>query len=248
MLFETETLRLIVALDLRVPEGENERDLAQELLERTCDKLGPLGVTIKINTIARILGSTAIELLQDNGLACFLDLKLVDIGNTLRNEVSWIQRYAPFMLTVYERVKPAVFTELMELLPDTLVLPVGPLTDFDDKDFEHFGNPNEQTRNSAVDAFFKRAWRLKAQGVVCAPTDIKLTAPGFRESVTFVTPAVQPAWLVNDNTPNALTPAMAIQAGAGALVVGRGITAQEDIRAAAEKTLEEMARARQALS
>ena len=238
-LFKTPNQRLIVAADYRPPQNENPVPSTQRFLEKMVDELEGLGVTFKLNTIARILGTRSLELLNDNDIGCFLDLKLFDIGNTLMNDVSWIQFYKPLIVTVAERVKPEAFKRIMTTLDETLVLPVGPLTDLDDADFKHFQLANRQTE---VRAFFKRVWQLRAHGAICAPTDIALAPEGFRSDATFVTPAVKPEWsLEDDNSENALTPARAIKAGADAIVVGRGITAAANMRDAAKRTIDEIA-------
>jgi len=236
--FETDSERLIVAADFRPEPDENPVEQAQAFLERIVNGLSGLEVTIKINTIARILGARAVELIQDEGLSCFLDLKLLDIKNTIENDAAWITYYEPLMLTVGERVKPSALEMLGRLLPKTLILPVGPLTDLEDDDFVHFGMPS---RDAEVTAFFDRISKLGVKGAICAPTDIGLAPQGFRDSAIIVTPAVKPAWSVPDNnSANALTPAKAIRAGASAIVVGRGITAEKNIYDAAARTLEEM--------
>lgn len=241
MFFETPAQRLIVALDLKVSQkdpGLVVRE-AGNYLRRMCDALAPLEVTIKINTLARILGIRAVSIIHDHGLHCFLDLKLFDIGNTLENEAAWIQSCEPSILTVAERVKPAAFTEIARALPKTLVLPVDPLTDLTDEDFRGFGFAG---RSDAVTRFFTRIWQKQLPGTICAPVDIALAPEGFRRGATFLTPAVKPAWsLGDDNSINALTPAAAIKAGATAIIVGRGITATDEPLEAAKRTLEELA-------
>ena len=246
MQFKNIAQRLIVAIDPKFTEEADPKGVAWKHLKEAFVELAPLGVTIKINTVARVLGATAVELIHDNGLSCFLDLKLFDIDNTLENDTDWIRFYSPLILTVAERVKPLALQGIIAALPDTLVLPVGPLTDLDDEDFAWFENSNEPNRAKAVEQFFKRIWKGHAQGAICAPTDIALAPEGFLSGATIVTPAVKPLWTLRDNnSAHALTPAKAIKAGADALVVGRGITAQQGMSMsdAALRTLEEMNKA-----
>jgi len=245
MPFRNTESRLIVAVDWECPEDLPEdttlEELALAFLEPICEELGPLCVTIKLNTVLRIIGSWAFEVVEDAGLECFADLKLFDIGNTLKNEGAWLRHASPMILTVSARVKPTAFQELQAMLPDTLLLPVDPLTDLTDKDFLSFGNPREANRKDATRGFFQRAEALGAMGLICAPVDIELMGPAFREKIAIVTPGIQTLGMgKNDNSENALTPTRAIEAGADALVVGRAIMDAPNRREAAERILEEM--------
>lgn len=243
MLFETTSERLIVSVDTKIDASSQQtpHEQAFSYLHNICRELQGLEVTLKVNTIARILGAVAVEFIHDQGLPCFLDLKLFDIGHTIENDISWIDCYKPSILTISERISPTVLKRVQQKLPTTLVLPVGPLTDMEDRDFAHF---NEIDRRSAVKNFFLRVQRCGLKGVICAPIDIGSAPPAFAQNAVFVTPGVKPHWsLRDDNSANSLTPAMAIAAGASAVVVGRGIIDAVDIREAAERTIEEVEQA-----
>lgn len=246
MIFTSPAQRVIVALDFTPDIRRDPITQAEAYLNSAIGALRGLNVTLKINTVARILGARAVKQIHNNGFNCFLDLKLFDITNTLQNDGCWITYYKPLMLTVAERIKPAALKELKQLLPSTLILPVGPLTDLDDEDFKHFGHSDRKTE---VQAFFNRAWKVGFNGSISAPTDIALCPLGFKEHSLIVTPAVKPAWsLPDNNSANALTPEKAIRAGADAIVVGRGITSQTDQFEAAVKTIKEVVDTRAALS
>lgn len=237
-MFDRAPEKLIIALDKDHYSTPNPREEAIEHLHRMCDALSPLGVTVKINSLARVIGATAIEFIHDQGLNCFLDLKLFDTDATIKNDFAWIRHYAPQVLTVSERIKPSTFEFLKETLSGTLVLPVGPLTDLDNDDFMDLAGHD---REQEVREFFERAWKHRARGVVCAPIDIVHAAPGFRKSAYFITPAVKPAWaFIDQNSKHARTPAEAIRLGADAVVVGRGIVDQPNIIAAADRVLSDI--------
>lgn len=239
-MFTRTAERLIVSLDIKTISN-CPRNEAIEFLKRTCDALSFFGVTVKINTVARIVGTEALDIIRDAGLECFLDLKLRDIGNTLENDMSWIRYYDPRILSVSEEIKPSVFTQLQKVLCDTLVVPVGPLTDFVDADFEHFEKTNRKTEAAR---FWKRIQKLNVRGAICAPTDIVVAPQEFLEKVTIITPGVKPSWTYStDNSVNAMSPAEAINAGADMIIVGRGITEDKDMVAATERVLDDIERA-----
>lgn len=230
-------MSIIVAADKEFSGmGDPYQEALHYLLGITSD-LADLPVTMKVNEVGKVIGARSISIIHDTGLGCFLDFKHFDIGETIKNAGSWIRHYKPKYMTVSERIKPDAFRQLQEMLPDTLVLPVGPLTDLDNEDFRHFG---EVDRDDAVLHFFERIEKLGARGTICSPKDIRLMPESLREKLTIVTPAVKPVWAEKDNNSiNALTPAKAREAGADAIVVGRAITKANNRREAAVLTIAE---------
>lgn len=244
-MFEYIEERLIIAVDYDTEGTVNHREEAIHHLQHVCDTLLPYaekGLTLKVNSLARLIGATAIETIHDAGFPCFLDLKLFDIEKTLLRDVSWIRDFAPAMLTVHTGVKSVAFKAVQQLLPQTLVLAVDPLTDLTDDDFAEHGSTD---RSTYVKTYFNKVWRLKARGTICSPRDIEVAAsPGFKSRTIFITPDIRPVW---SKTPtdviHSFTPSEAIKAGAQAIVVGGRITSQPDMRGAVERTLEEIASA-----
>lgn len=213
-------------------------------LREIIDNLFGTGITIKVNTLARLLGIEVIERLADAGFGIFADLKLFDVESTITNDLSWL-RLVPNLkvLTIAEKVKPVTFQKAITLLPDTIIAPVGPLTDLTDDDFFQIG---EGDRTVAVRNFFNRTSKLPSNGVVCSPADIKFAPAGYLEGRILITPAIRPSWYLDPkdtNSVNALTPAEAIKNGASMIVVGGPIRFQNDMRGNVGAISEEMTNA-----
>lgn len=210
-------------------------------LREIINDLFETGITIKVNTLARFLGIEVIERLADAGFGIFADLKLFDVYSTVSNDISWL-RLVPNLkvLTIAEKVKPTIFLKARTLLPDTIIAPVGPLTDLTDDDFFNMG---EVSRVVAVRNFFDRTFKLPINGVVCSPTDIWLAPAGYLDSRILITPAIRPSWYLdpNDtNNVNALTPTKAILNGSDMIVIGGPIRFQNYMRGNVEAISGEM--------
>ena len=79
-------------------------------------------------------------------------------------------------------------------------------------------------------------------GVVASPNEIEIIRERVaRDRFMIVTPGVRPAWAESGDQKRIATPAEAVRRGADFIVIGRPITASPDPRAAAERTIEEIA-------
>lgn len=235
---------LIYAADLKFKEGlsiPQMRSQAQKELDAACTAFEGLGITIKGNTLFRVLGLSAFEQLADAGCRAFADYKLFDVQSTCENEASWLQNIHMLeILTVNIDVSPAVFDKLAHLLPQTIIAPVKPLTDLTDKDFKDRG---EIDRRTTLQNFFLRCMKIPCNGSICSPSDLSLTPWDFKTKHTIITPGVRPTWatvLGDTNAVNALTHQQAILAGADRLVIGGPIRFEGKMRENALRVLDEV--------
>lgn len=201
---------------------EDAHAQAERELGYTLDALRDTGVTVKCNTVARILGGNAFISIAKAGCKIFADLKLFDVQSTIANDGSWL-RLVPELniLTVAEDVHPVVFEKLAIQLPKTIIAPINPLTDLGDKEFSRRGEVN---RKIATKRFFERVGELRTKGLVCSPKDIKYVSKSVSVNNTkMICPGIRPSWANvpgDTNAVNALTHQEAIRAGADILVVG----------------------------
>jgi orotidine-5'-phosphate decarboxylase len=84
-------------------------------------------------------------------------------------------------------------------------------------------------------------------GVVASPHEVAAIRAAHGPGFLVVTPGIRPAGSAPGDQARAATPAVALQAGADYLVVGRPITEAADPRAAAERIEREMAGSAEAL-
>lgn len=239
--------RLIYAADASFEDCATlaaAEEKAKRFLGKTIEALHDTEVTIKGNTVYRFLGATAMAAVATAGLLNFGDYKLFDVQDTCANDFSWF-RLVPNLeiLTICERVHPAIFEEAARVLPNTVIAPIYPLTDLKDEDFEVRG---EIDRTTAVTEFFRRAAKLPAKGSISSARDLQLAPQGFLVEHEAITPAIRPEWYFESgdkNAVNALTPRKAILAGATRMVIGSPLRKNGDLRGNAMRALDEIGEA-----
>lgn len=224
--------RLIVALDL--PDVA-----AAERLVATLDE------TVSFYKIGYELvlagGLPFAEALARGGKQVFLDLKLHDIGNTVRRATERAAERGMTFLTVH------AFPQTMRAAAEgragaaLRILAVTVLTSWDDNDLQEAGYALP-----AADLVLKRAAQAKAigiDGIVAAAAEAAALRRGVGQDMLIVTPGIRPAGGAAGDQKRVVTPAAAIRAGADYLVVGRPVTAAPRPREAAKKMIEEIAAA-----
>ncbi|MFT7507361.1 MAG: orotidine-5'-phosphate decarboxylase [Acidimicrobiales bacterium] len=236
--------RLIYAADMTFEKDMTVKAMIEHAtaeLDRCCEAFDGLGITIKGNTIFRLLGATALLQLEKAKCDVFGDYKLFDVQSTCINDGSWLQNIRNLeILTVNADVHPNVFTKFAEMLPNTIVAPIKPLTDLTDEVFESRGEAN---RASAVRKFFQQVMQVQSNGAICSPKDLELAPSGFQTARTIITPGIRPLYtFVSDDTNavNALTPQKAIFAGSDRLVVGSPVRFRNQMRRNAIRILDEI--------
>ena len=222
--------RLIVALD--VPSVAE----AEAMVER----LGDAVSFYKIGYQLAFAGGLpfAVKLIA-SGKQVFLDLKLHDIGNTVRSGVESVAGMGATFLTVHaypQTMKAAVEGRAGSKLR---ILAVTVLTSYDDADLAEAGYGKKVSDLAAMRA--GQARDIGIDGLVCSPEEAanlrKLAGP----AMALVTPGIRPAGSATGDQKRIMTPARAIREGADYLVVGRPIVAAADPKAAAQALVSEIA-------
>lgn len=214
--------RLIVALDFPTV-GEAEALIA---------RLGDAVTFYKVGMQLQFAGGLDFaERLARSGKHVFLDVKLLDIGNTIEGAVKNIARLGMRFVTIHaypQAMRAAVAARGAAPLG---LLGVTVLTSMDDADLAAAGYAG-----SVHELVLRRTADAKAAGmtgVIAAASEAaeirKLAGPDF----VIVTPGIRPSGDAAGDQKRVMTPAAAIRAGADHLVVGRPITAAPDPRAAA---------------
>ncbi|WP_394888681.1 orotidine-5'-phosphate decarboxylase [Mesorhizobium sp. AaZ16] len=178
--------------------------------------------------------------LAAGGTNVFLDMKLLDIDNTVAKGVENVARMGVSMLTLH--AYPKAMRAAVEAARGTglCLLGVTVLTSMDEADMIEAGY--EYDPHTLVLRRAEQALAAGMGGVVCSAGEAaavrKIVGPGL----AVVTPGIRPAGSDHGDQKRVVTPRDAIRAGASHLVVARPIVASVDRRAAARAILEEMDR------
>src|SRR3984885_2797417 len=159
--------------------------------------------------------------LADKGKKVFIDLKLHDIGNTVKRGVESIAKSGATFLTVHgypQTMKAAVEGRGGS---DLKILAVTVLTSYDDGDLHAAGY--RLGVSDLVEARARQAQVLGIDGLVCSPEEAASLRRIVGHQMKLVTPGIRPAGSAAGDQKRIMTPARAIAAGADYLVVGRPV-------------------------
>jgi len=161
----------------------------------------------------------------------FLDLKLHDIPATVAGAALAVAELEPAFLTVHASGGAAMIEAAVNALPNTRITAVTILTSMDEATLASIGMAGP-TIDAAV-RLAKLAVEAGARAIVCSPLEVAAIRAAVPATITLITPGVRPAGAAVNDQKRVATPQDAIAAGADLLVIGRPITADPDITAAA---------------
>ncbi len=225
--------RLVLPLD--VPSVEE----ARQLIDATRGVVGVYKIGMELQFAGGL--ELARELAGD-GIDVFLDVKLLDIDNTIASAVKNIAKMGVRFMTLhaYPKAMRAAVSALQESgVSDLCLLGVTVLTSMDESDFAKAGYSG--TISERVEARAADARAAGMGGIVCSPLEVSRIKPliGNKEMVA-VTPGIRPKGSTANDQKRIMTPSDAIKAGSDYLVIGRPITKAADPRAAAEAIVTEI--------
>lgn len=221
--------RLIVGLDLP------SVDAAQKIVR----DLDGVGTFYKVGY--RLAFAGGLEFARDlaaEGKKVFLDLKLLDIDNTVAEGVESIVKLGVTMLTLHAYPKAMRAAVEAARGSDLCLLGVTVLTSMDQQDLVEAGYQHEP--HALVMRRAEQARAAGMGGVVCAASEAHAVRGIVGSDMAVVTPGIRPAGAAHGDQKRVMTPAAAIRAGSSHLVVARPIVAAPDPRAAAQSILDEM--------
>lgn len=179
--------------------------------------------------------------LASGGMRIFLDMKLLDIDNTVAKGVENIARMGMSMLTVHAYPKPMRAAVEAAKGSGLLLLGVTVLTSMDEQDMIDAGY--EYDPHTLVLRRAEQALAAGMGGVVCSAGEARAVRKIVGPDLAVVTPGIRPAGADHGDQKRVVAPADAIRNGSSHLVVGRPIVQAADRRAAAQAILAEMATA-----
>lgn len=183
-------------------------------------------------------GPEFVRELLEGGNRIFLDLKMYDIGETVKRAVRQVAKLGVDFLTVH--AVPQVMKAAVDGASGSglKILAVTVLTSFDNADLEAMGHHSTVAELVAVRV--QQALDCGVQGVVCSPQEVAsvraVTGPDFQ----LVTPGVRSAGAAVGDQKRVATPQDAIRDGATFLVIGRQVTRALDPAGEVRRILAEL--------
>jgi len=221
--------RLIVGLDIpTVTEAEN--------------MVSTLGETVSFYKIGYQLAFVGgLEFARDlakDGKNVFLDMKLLDIDNTVAKGVENIAKMGMTMLTLH--AYPKAMRAAVEAAKGSglCLLGVTVLTSMDESDLVDAGY--EYDPHTLVLRRAEQALAAGMGGIVCSAEESSAVRKVIGPDMALVTPGIRPAGSEAGDQKRVVTPADAIRNGSSHLVVARPIVKAADPKAAAQAILAEM--------
>ncbi len=203
------------------------------------------------------VGPRVVEALRSRDCDIFLDLKYLDIPNTVQAAARVASALGVNMLTIHlsggRRMVLAAMEGVRQGTPPSgsppLVVGVTMLTSLNQEDLSWMAKPAGKPAPDPGDlalvlAGHGRRWGV--DGVVCSPLEAARIKSITDAACICVTPGIRmptdrQTEIAKDDQSRTLTPAEAVAAGSDYLVVGRPITRADDPAWAAESILQSMA-------
>ncbi|HEY8370927.1 MAG TPA: orotidine-5'-phosphate decarboxylase [Thermodesulfobacteriota bacterium] len=207
-----------------------------ELIRQLAPKVGAVKIGLELYTAE---GPRAVEAVKAAGGRVFLDLKLLDIPNTVRGAARAAARLGVDFLTVHALGGEAMLFEAWQGAVEgagtaraPALLAVTVLTSLDAAALAAVGV--QGTPEEAVLRLARLAIASKIPGLVCSPLEVRALRHALGPDPLLVTPGIRGAESLPDDQRRTLSPREAVEAGSDYLVIGRPILAAPDPIVAAE--------------
>ena len=211
------TKSIIVALD----------EYDQIKFDKVLDQLDPELCMVKIGSVSfNSLGREAVLKAASKGFDIFLDLKLHDIPNTIKKSVEGLKNLPIKMMTVHASGGQKMLEESVAATTNTdiKIFGVTALTSLSDNDTNFIYK--RETKEQVL-AMIELAKKSSIHGVVCSPQELSLVKNN--SNLLTITPGIRLKSLGDDQT-RVMTPKEAIDNGSDFLVIGRPITASNNVK------------------
>jgi orotidine-5'-phosphate decarboxylase len=183
-------------------------------------------------------GMDFVHELKSEGCRVFLDLKMYDIGETVKRAVAQVAKAGPDFLSIHGI--PAVMRAAIAGRggADLKLLAVTMLTSFDDADVHEMGYPF--TLAELVERKARTAREIGVDGMISSPREVARVRAVAGQEKVLVTPGVRSAGADRGDQKRVATPAEALGAGADYVVIGRQVSRALDPRGEMLRVLEEI--------
>lgn len=222
--------RLVFALDVPTAKA------AEAMLDRVQGVVGVIKIGLELFVSA---GPAVVRMVRQYRKPVFLDLKLLDIAETVQRTTARVADMGVSFLTVHAQRKAlAAAVKGRAGNPEMNVLAVTVLTNLDQADLQECGF--DGTVEQAVVARARMTAEEGCDGVIASGQEPAAIRSAIDSPLLIVTPGVRPGGRRVDEHARVTTPSQAIHAGADYLVVGRPIRDASDPCAAARAIADEM--------
>lgn len=220
-----DRLKPIIALDF--PDKREVLDF----LEPFADKQLNLKVGMELFYAA---GIDLVRILKAEGHSVFLDLKLHDIPNTVRNSMKVLAQSGVDMVNVHASGGMQMMRAAKEGLVAgakagqlPLLIAVTQLTSTSQEEMNAQQNIQGSIQESVLN-YAKFTEESGLDGIVCSPLESQLIKEHLSAEFLTVTPGIRPQESTTDDQHRITTPQQAALNGSSYIVVGRPITQSED--------------------
>jgi orotidine-5'-phosphate decarboxylase len=220
---------IIIALDC-----ETAAD-ARAIVDATSKTVGFYKVGMELYAAA---GMEFVKELRARKKKVFLDLKLHDIGETVRRATAQIAKSGVSLLTVH--AEPQVMRAAVAGRGNSKlqILAVTVLTSLDQVDIHEMGY--RCTVRELFDLRVRNAVRAGVDGLVCSPLEVGDVRRVVGPDKLLVIPGVRSPGAAKGDQKRVATPAQAMADGASHLVIGRQVTRAADPNRAVRQILAEL--------
>ena len=228
----------VLALDVETLEE------AKSLVDELSPYVGTFKVGLQLYTG---FGNEIIDYIKSKNSNFFLDVKLMDIPNTVKKaSENIVLRGANFYnvhalggLEMMKQSKEGAYKAAEKLgKKPPLILAVTVLTSISQEVLDNEIKVNTQVRELAIN-LAKLAKEAGLDGVVASVHELRAIKEACGEDFKVLCPGIRPLWSLKDDQKRIATPAQALKDGADFLVIGRAVTAAEDRVEAMKKIYEE---------
>ena len=210
--------KVIVALDI------NNLLKAEKLINQIKEHI--FGIKIGYEFFFNF-GLQGYKKIKNMNINIFLDLKLHDIPNTVKNGIKAIATLNPYFTTIHISGGDKMLEAAMNNKKKTKILGVSILTSLNNTQIKRFYSTNNI--EDLINDFTNYALKNNLDGIVCSPHEINIVKKIAGNKLIIVTPGIrQLASIKNDDQKRFMSPAKAVKLGADYLVIGRPISKSLD--------------------
>jgi orotidine-5'-phosphate decarboxylase len=187
-------------------------------------------------------GKRAVDLVHRHGGKVFLDLKFLDIPQTVVHAVQETQKLGVEAVSLHLSGGADMVHAAAQVHPRPKLWGVTVLTSMQGKDVRLF-HPRA-TIPSMVKNLARMGWVQGVDGTICSPQEVAFLRKSLKHlDMKFITPGIRPAGSERNDQKRVMTPGEAAALGIDNIVIGRPITHAPDPLKAAQDILSEMRRA-----